>query len=184
MSVTTVFLVWAATNGVRSIAAGLQNIFGGKQQYNIVQLTLRSVGYALVMFAVGILAVAVLVFSSPLETVVRAVLGRWAQAVLVVLNMRSIIFFLALTLLFALAYKSLAVSSMPFKKQLTGASVAAAGWILYSFGFSLYIKYFSRYSVLYGSFGAVMLFMLWLYMCMNILLCGAFINRIVYGKKM
>ncbi len=29
-----------------------------------------------------------------------------------------------------------------------------------------------------GSFGAVMLFMLWLYMCMNILLCGALFNKL------
>ena len=92
--------------------------------------------------------------------------------------MRSVIFFLALTVLFATAYKALAKSRLSFVQQLPGAALAAAGWILYSFGYSIYIRYFSRYSALYGSLGAVMLLMLWLYMCMNILLCGALFNRL------
>jgi len=183
VSVTTVFLVWAATNGIRSIARGLGNIFGGEERYNIIQLALRSVGYAFVMFVTGIATVAVLVFASPLEAAATAVLGRWAKVVLLVLNLRNVIFFAAFTLLFAIAYKGLAKSSLSFKQQLAGASVAALGWILYSSGFSVYIKYFSRYSILYGSFGAVMLFMLWLYMCMSILLCGALINRLLCSKK-
>ena len=73
---------------------------------------------------------------------------------------------------------------MNFKSHLPGAMVASAGWIVYSFGYSVYIKHFSSYSALYGSLGAVMLFMLWLYMCMNILLCGALLNKIsADGKK-
>ncbi|MBQ7006930.1 MAG: YihY/virulence factor BrkB family protein [Oscillospiraceae bacterium] len=183
LSVTMLFVLWAATNGIRSIAHGLGNIFGGAERYNIIQITLRSVGYAAVMFAVGLFSVIVLVFASPLEAAATAVLGDGAKIVLVVLNLRNVIFFAAFTLLFAIAYKGLAKSSLNFKQQLLGASVAALGWILYSFGFSVYIKYFSRYSILYGSFGAVMLFMLWLYMCMNILLCGALINRLLYSKK-
>lgn len=183
LSVTMLFVLWAATNGIRSIAHGLGNIFGGAQKYNIIQLAVRSVVYAAVMFAVGILSVGLLVFALPLETVLTNIFGGPAKAVLAVINLRNVIFFVAFTLLFALAYKGLAKSSLNFKQQLPGAAVAAAGWILYSFGFSVYIKYFSRYSVLYGSFGAVMLFMLWLYMCMNILLCGALINRVVWDKK-
>ena len=183
LSVTMLFVLWAATNGIRSIAHGLGSIFGGAERYNIIQITLRSVGYAAIMFAVGVLSVAVLIFTSPMEAAATAVLGESAKVLLVVLNLRNVIFFAAFTLLFAIAYKGLAKSRLNFKQQLLGASVAALGWIVYSFCFSVYIKYFSRYSILYGSFGAVMLFMLWLYMCMNILLCGALINRLLYSKK-
>ena len=183
LSVTMIFVLLAATNGIRSIARGLGNIFGNDEQYNIVQLTLRSVMYSIVMFAVGITAVAVLIFASPLEAAAAAVLGKSSKVLFVLLNLRNVIFFLAFALLFAIAYKGLAKSRLKFKNQLFGAAVASAGWIVYSFGFSVYIKYFSRYSLLYGSFGAVMLFMLWLYMCMNILLCGALINRIIFDRK-
>ncbi|MEG0019288.1 MAG: YhjD/YihY/BrkB family envelope integrity protein, partial [Oscillospiraceae bacterium] len=59
-----------------------------------------------------------------------------------------------------------------------GAAIASGGWLIFSFGYSIYINYFSSYASLYGSLGALMLFMLWLYMCMNILLVGALINKL------
>jgi len=183
-SVTMVFIIWAATKGIRSIADGINVIYDYKEEYNIVQLTIRSVWYALVIIGVVVLSFALLVFASPLENLIRSFLGKSGQLLLVLLNMRNIIFFISLTLLFATAYKGLAKSALTFKNQLAGAAFAAAGWIVYSFGYSVYIRHFSRYSALYGSFGAVMLFLLWLYMCMNILLCGALLNKIrAEGKK-
>ena len=177
-SVTVVFLLWAATKGIRSIADGINTIYGSCEEYNIIQLTIRSVIYTFVLIGVFILSLGVLVFASPLENLVTGLLGGRSEVILRLLNMRSVIFFLALTVLFATAYKALAKSRLSFVQQLPGAALAAAGWILYSFGYSIYIRYFSRYSALYGSLGAVMLLMLWLYMCMNILLCGALFNRL------
>jgi len=181
-SVTMIFLLWAATKGIRSIADGIDTIYDCKDKYNIVQLTVRSVGYTVIMILVFAASFGVLVFTAPLENAATNLLGKKGQYLLVVINMRNIIFFLALTLLFALAYKGLAKSALSFKNQLPGAMVAAAGWLVYSFGYSIYIRHFSRYSLLYGSFGAVMLFMLWLYMCMNILLCGALLNKLKMNK--
>lgn len=178
ISVTMLFLLWAATKGIRSIADGIDTIYGYKEKYNIVQLTLRSGVYAVTMLAVFWIGFVVLGFAAPLENVAVNLLGKGGEYLLAVINMRNIIFFVALTLLFAIAYKGLAKSELSFKNQLFGAMVAAAGWLVYSFGYSVYIKYFSRYSALYGSLGAVMLFMLWLYMCMNILLCGALANKL------
>ena len=183
-SVTMVFLLLAATRGIRSIADGIKVIYDCKEEYNIIQLAVRSVVYTVVMIAVLGAGLGVLVFASPLENAALKLLGKGGEYLLAVINMRNIIFFLALTLLFALAYKGLVKSSMKFKNHLPGAMVASAGWIVYSFGYSVYIKHFSSYSALYGSLGAVMLFMLWLYMCMNILLCGALLNKIsADGKK-
>jgi len=181
-SVTMVFLLWAATKGIRSIADGINTIYSYREEYNIVQLALRSVVYTVVMITVLAASFGVLVFASPLENAATQLLVKSGQYLLAVINMRNIIFFLALTLLFALAYKGLAKSTLNFKEQLPGAMVAAAGWILYSFGYSIYIRHFSRYSALYGGLGAVMLFMLWLYMCMNILLCGALFNKLLKKK--
>lgn len=182
-SVTMLFLLWSATKGIRSIGQGIDAIYSCGTEYNILQMAVRSVIYAVIIIGVFVLSFAVLVFASPLENLVRSFLGKGADTVLVLLNMRNIIFFLSLTFLFATAYKGLAKSPLSFKEQLPGAAIAASGWILYSFGYSVYIRHFSRYSALYGSFGAVMLFLLWLYMCMNILLCGALINKIIYGRK-
>ena len=139
---------------------------------------LRSVLYTVVLLLVCLVSMAVMVFASPLEKFITEFLDGRFSWLLAVINMHNILLFTSLWMLFAFAYKSLAKNPLSFRNQLFGAAVAAAGWILYTFGYSVYIRYFSRYSTLYGAFGAVMLFMLWLYMCMNILLCGALINKI------
>ena len=47
---------------------------------------------------------------------------------------------------------------------------------IFSFVFSIYIDNFSNFSYMYGSLTAIVLAMLWLYICMQIVLIGAEIN--------
>ena len=63
-----------------------------------------------------------------------------------------------------------------FKSQVPGAVLIAAGWSLFSYFFSLYFELFPGFSNMYGSLTALIMVMLWLYICMNLLLYGAEIN--------
>lgn len=177
-SFTTVILLWTSLKGVRSIGDGVGTIYNSEKEYNIVQLTIRSALFTVIMIFVWIMSLAFFVFAYPLEIFVENFLGGRGEFILTLLNLKNIIFFITLTLMFSAAYKLLARSSISFKNQLYGAGIAAGGWILFSYGFSIYLTYFSSYSRIYGSLGAVIIFMLWLYMCMNILLCGALFNKI------
>ena len=181
VSLATAFLFWASTKWVRGLAGGINTIYGTDKEYNIVQITVRAAVYTFIIFLTLAVSLGVMVFASPLEKLIMEFLpGKMLllKTLLTLLSLRNILFFLSLTLLFAFGYQALVKSKLSFKKQLPGAALAALGWIAYSFGYSVYIRYFSRYTVLYGSLGAVMLFLLWLYMCMNILLCGALFNKI------
>jgi membrane protein len=50
------------------------------------------------------------------------------------------------------------------------------GWMGFSFVFSLYIKYSSKLSLIYGSLTTLVCVILWLYVCMYIFLVGAEVN--------
>ncbi|MEG2929025.1 MAG: YihY/virulence factor BrkB family protein [Oscillospiraceae bacterium] len=177
-SVTTIFLLWAGSKGVRSIAYGIQNIYDSPAEHGYIKTVFYSLFYVIIFIVTVTLSIVILVFAYPLETFVRSVLKGRGTLLLTVINLRSIIFFVSLTFLFAIAYKTLAKSDISFFRQLPGAAIASGGWLIFSFGYSIYINYFSSYASLYGSLGALMLFMLWLYMCMNILLVGALINKL------
>lgn len=56
-----------------------------------------------------------------------------------------------------------------------GAFVALLGWIVASYGFVLYVTYIANYS-LYGVFGSIMVFLIWLYISGIMILLGAEIN--------
>jgi membrane protein len=54
-----------------------------------------------------------------------------------------------------------------------GAIIATAAWIAVSAGFSLYVAHFPTYDKTYGSLGAVVVLMMWLYLTAYVILLGA-----------
>ena len=62
------------------------------------------------------------------------------------------------------------------KSLLPGAFIIATAWLIFSYGFSLYFEFFPNFGNMYGSLTALIMVMLWLYVCMNLILYGAEIN--------
>ena len=57
-----------------------------------------------------------------------------------------------------------------------GSVIAVAAWLVISFGFRVYLHFFDSYSKSYGSLGAVIVLMLWLYLTGAAVLVGGEIN--------
>ena len=57
-----------------------------------------------------------------------------------------------------------------------GAVLATAVWLIASAGFSFYVSNFANYDKIYGSLGAVIVLLFWLYITFYILLLGAEVN--------
>jgi membrane protein len=57
-----------------------------------------------------------------------------------------------------------------------GAVLGVTLWLLVSFGFRLYLNYFNSYSKTYGSLGAVIILMLWLFFTGAAVLIGGEVN--------
>ena len=92
---------------------------------------------------------------------------------------------ISLRILFALAvflftfvglYTIVPAKKQKPRQQLPGAVFTAVGWLIFSYAFSIYFTHFSNFSYMYGSLTAVVLLMLWLYICICILFVGAELN--------
>lgn len=57
-----------------------------------------------------------------------------------------------------------------------GSAIGVALWLLASFGFKAYLHFFNSYGTTYGSLGAVIVLMLWLYLTGAAILIGSEIN--------
>ena len=66
---------------------------------------------------------------------------------------------------------------LKFREVWPGALFSLVAWILVSWAFSFYVDNLARYSVLYGSLGAIIVPMLWLYIVSMILLMGPQLNH-------
>jgi membrane protein len=60
-----------------------------------------------------------------------------------------------------------------------GSIVAIVLWLLLTNGFRLYLEYFNTYNKTYGSLGAVIILMLWLYLTALVVLIGGAINSVL-----
>jgi membrane protein len=67
-----------------------------------------------------------------------------------------------------------------FRSVVLGAALAVALWAISSVGFSFYLANFANYGVTYGSLGAAVGLLFYLYLCASVVLFGAELNATIY----
>lgn len=60
-----------------------------------------------------------------------------------------------------------------------GSIVAIGLWLMFSGGFRIYLQYFNTYNKAYGSLGAVIILMLWMFLTGTAILIGGAINSVL-----
>ena len=67
-----------------------------------------------------------------------------------------------------------------FRSVVLGAALAVVLWAISSMGFSFYLANFANYGVTYGSIGAAVGLLFYLYLCASVVLVGAELNAAIY----
>src|SRR5688572_1741398 len=67
-----------------------------------------------------------------------------------------------------------------FRLVVPGAALGVALWAISSVGFSFYLANFANYGVTYGSIGAAVGLLFYLYLCASVVLFGAELNAAIY----
>jgi len=67
-----------------------------------------------------------------------------------------------------------------FRSVSPGAALAVVSWALSSVGFSFYLANFADYGVTYGSLGAAVGLLFYLYLTASVVLLGAEVNAVIY----
>ncbi|MCC8160895.1 MAG: YihY/virulence factor BrkB family protein [Oscillospiraceae bacterium] len=178
ISITAVSTLWLASRGIMALYTGLNSIYHVPTR-NYFYKRIVSVIYTLAFVAALILAALLFVFGNKLEYFIGGHSETLMNIIQFLLKGKIIIIMAYLTILFALFYTFLPKKGLRFKQQLPGAAFSAVAWIVFSFIYAVYINNFSNYSYVYGSLAAVVLLMLWLYVCMSIFLYGAQINKMI-----
>lgn len=83
----------------------------------------------------------------------------------------------------SLAYKFLPSEKIAFSSTFPGTLFSLGGFLLLTLAFSFYVNNIVSRSFIYGSVGAVILLMLWMYFAGMILMLGAEINKVLSDKK-
>lgn len=184
VSITSVFLVWTASRGVKAISYGLRMVFDTNDNAGYIKMSLWSLVYTVLFMVSIILTAAILLFGRYIANLLSKYIPAVKTIVDVILDLRYLALLIFLTLVFMTAYKVLGKTKIKFRKLFTGAALSAVFWLVFSFGYSLYIANISKFSYIYGSLTAIIFLMLWLWFCMISLLLGAEVNRWLYENNL
>ena len=168
LPVAVIAAVWSSSMGMVAIIKGLDHIYEAEQPRNYILLRVMAVVYVVMLAVVLIAAAVLLVFGS---TIYRAIQDRWPVVAALLINFKSLVSFVMLFIFFTLLYTFVPRRRAKFRHNLLGAVFGAAGWVLFSYFFSLFVENFSNFSI-YGSLATLVIMMFWLFFCMYILFLG------------
>lgn len=157
-------LVWAAVRVFGNVENAFNTIWEVKKPRSISR---RASTYAAVIFVMPLLTVLLTVVLS----YVRRLIANYSSIPYSVLY--AIGTFIVLWIIFALAYKVIPNTKVRFHSAALAALIAAVAFSVFQLVYVALQSGVSSYNIIYGSFAAVPLFLLWIQVSWQIVLFGA-----------
>lgn len=165
-------------NGVNAVFSGFENSFHEQLTRNVFQQYLYALGVALILVVLVLLTVAFFGYTqiyiiTPLNDALETEKATSEQWIAVV---KYVFFILMVYLATATLYYFGTKEGRQTRFFSVGALLTTLLIILTSYLFGVYIDNFSQYNKLYGSIGALLILLLYLWLNSNILLLGYELN--------
>ena len=164
--------VWSANGGMKHIFDALNLVYNERESRGFITLNLVSLGFTAGALVFLVLALAGVVALPVALNFIGLGEGAWWLS-----QLRWPILFLAVLVSLALLYRYGPSRDAPRWRWATpGSALAAFLWLAGSLLFSWYVANFGKYNQTYGSLGAAIGFMTWIWISTIIVLLGAQVN--------
>lgn len=165
--------LWSANQGTKAMFSALNDVYGKREKRGFLRLTATSLaftigGIAVLLVGIGLLIFLPLLFKAlGLDGALDVIAGiaRWPVILIVIVTALAVL------------YRYGPSRRLARWRWVTwGGAVAAIAWVGLSVGFSWYVEHFGSYNKTYGSLGAIIGFMTWIWLSSTVLLLGGQIN--------
>ena len=165
--------LWSANAGIKALFDALNVVYGETETRGFVRLNLASLSFTLGALLFGLFALAAI---AVLPLILQTVgLGAATQWILWAARWPALVCGLILWL--ASLYRfGPARQSANWRWITPGSTLAALAWLGFSMIFSWYVANFGSYNETYGTLGAVVGFMTWIWLSTAIILIGGALN--------
>lgn len=180
LTIGILITIWSASAGIDSLRVALNAVYKLKEHRSWWKRKLMSL---FLIFAIGIsifIALGIIFYGSYFLTLILQTIKLPIPSPFFLAVLSFVVVLLLLLLTFELLY-NLIPDHDPFAwKWITpGAFVSIVLWLLLSKGLGIYLQYFDTYAKTYGSLGAIIILMLWLYLTALVILIGGTMNAIL-----
>jgi membrane protein len=163
--------LWSANGGIKALFDALNIVYGEEEKRSFLWLNAITLMVTLGMLCFAIVALVAIVAVPVILRALPDVLGT-------VINwMRWPVMAVLIAVVLALIYRYAPSRDEPKWRWISWGSVfAAVGWLVFSAVFSFYAANFGTFNQTYGSLGAVIGFMLWMWLSTTVILLGGKLN--------
>ncbi|WAJ26804.1 YihY/virulence factor BrkB family protein [Antarcticirhabdus aurantiaca] len=167
------FALWSANNGIKTLFEAMNVAYGEQEQRSFLKLNLVAFCFTMASIFVGI----VLITTVGVVPAIMSVLGLQTFTDSLIAAFRWPVAFALIVVAIAMIYRY-----GPSRRRarwswvIFGALLTSVVWLAASIGFSWYLRSFANYNATYGSLGAVVGFMMWVWVSSLIFIIGAEIN--------
>jgi membrane protein len=172
--------LWSASAGMDSLRVALNHVYRTKETRSWWRTKFDSLILTLLLIFLLSFVLGIVFYGWKFLSLILALINLPIESFLILQMIQWVSFILVLLLTFGVVYKYL-----PNQKDVKcswvspGSLTAIVLWLLLTNGFRVYLNYFNNYDKTYGSLGAVMILMLWLYLTALVILIGGAINAIL-----
>ncbi|MDP4085547.1 MAG: YihY/virulence factor BrkB family protein [Bacillota bacterium] len=182
LSFSFIGTIWSASTGLSAIVDAFNKAYNVKESRSYIVSRGMAILLTFGMILVILVAIILPVFGKGTGLFLFTQLGLSKQF-LVLWNaigwlVSAIILFLVFTALYWIAPNI----KLKCRAAFPGAGFSTIGWIISSLALSFYVGNISNYSIAYGSIGAIIVLMIWLYITAFIIMLGGEINAF-YSEK-
>ncbi|MBI5643052.1 MAG: YihY/virulence factor BrkB family protein [Deltaproteobacteria bacterium] len=177
-------LIWSAEFVLEATAGALTSIFGTVERFGFVRRKLVN----LFMLLLGILAALASIFMTAAALIIKNLRLKILRIDILDYFVQTFLFeflfpFLVVAVVIAIIFKVFSGSGLDFKYAFAGSLIFATLWEAAKHVFAWYVSNFPSYNKVYGSLGALMLLLLWMFYSANILLFSASVAKAAYGRS-
>jgi membrane protein len=172
-AISIAIALWGGGTAMKTLMNALNIVYDEQEKRGYIKLTLAALGLTLAMVLIGVISIGLIVALPPL---VRN-LGLGDTAATIVTLLRWPLLLVVALVALAILYRYGPSRDQPQWSWVSvGAVVATVLWVAGSALFAVYAGNFGNYNETYGSLGAVIVLMMWLYISAFVVLLGAEVN--------
>jgi membrane protein len=175
--------LWVASGGMGAVVTSLNVIYQTEEGRPWWKRNLIIVSLTLAVGVLMILAIVLLLYGGKIGELIAAHVGLGNVFSLAWKILQWPVTFAAMFFSYSIVYYFAPdLEERKWYWVTPGAVVGVAVWLIASFGFRIYLHFFNSYSATYGSLGAVVILMLWLYITGLAILIGGEVNWVIENE--
>jgi membrane protein len=183
---TTLLTIWTASGVMISWMEGFRRSYELPKIWGLVKE--RLISFALVILAGIPLTFATILVASG-SNIERSVLFHLNREfgfyfLLMWSALRWLIATLTSIAVIALIYHFAVPRTQPWHSVLPGSVLATGMWLGVTLAFGWYLQHYADYSIMYGSLGAAIALLVWMYLISLVVLVGAEFNAMLFPRAM